>query len=53
VDWIENQHGKAYVEDRNAYRADVLVDTPRVGSKHLRKQKDGVWTDTLLAPPRT
>lgn len=52
VDWIENQHGKAYVEDHYGHRVDVYVVTPRVGSKYLRTKKDGVWTDNLLALPR-
>jgi Protein of unknown function (DUF3892) len=52
VDWIENQNGKAYVEDSSGHRVDVYVVTPRMGSKYLRTKKDGVWTNNLLALPR-
>jgi hypothetical protein len=52
VGWIENQHGKAYVEDQQGHRADVHVVTPGSGAKYLRTKSDGVWTDNLLALPR-
>jgi hypothetical protein len=52
VDWIENQHGKAYVEDRYGHRADVGVVHPKVEPKYLRTHRDGVWTDDLLALPK-
>jgi len=52
VSWIEDEHGKAYVEDRTGNRADVLVVTPAGGPKYLRTYADGRWTDNLLALPR-
>jgi hypothetical protein len=52
VDWIENRHGKAYVEDRLGHRVDVYVVRPGFGAKYLRTKSDGVWTNNLLALPR-
>ena len=52
VAWIENDNGKAYVEDSYGHRVDVRVVTPKYGSKYLRTYADGVWTDNLLALPR-
>jgi hypothetical protein len=52
VAWIENENGKAYVDDGLGNRADVLVVTPRYGDKYLRTYADGKWTDNLLALPR-
>jgi hypothetical protein len=51
VDWIEDDHGSAYVQNRYGDRADVGVVTPPAGSKYLRTFADGVWTDNLLALP--
>jgi len=52
VAWIENENGKAYVEDHLGHRVDVRVVVPAVGAKYLRTIADGVWTDNLLALPR-
>ncbi|HWU31705.1 MAG TPA: DUF3892 domain-containing protein [Marmoricola sp.] len=52
VAWIENENGKAYVEDAYRHRIDVEVITPRVGAKYLRTRKDGVLTDNLLYLPK-
>jgi Protein of unknown function (DUF3892) len=52
VSWIENQNGKAYVEDAHGSRGDVGVVTPAYGEKYLRSYADNVWTDNLLALPR-
>lgn len=52
VSWIENENGKAYVEDSHGNRADVGVVTPTYGQKYLRTHADGRWTDNLLALPR-
>jgi hypothetical protein len=52
VTWIEEDNGKAYVDDNRGNRADVLVVTPRYGDKYLRTYADGQWTDNLLALPR-
>lgn len=52
VAWIENQNGKAYVEDRWGNRSDVGVVVPRFGEKYLRSYANGVATDNLLALPR-
>ena len=52
VSWIEDKHGKAYVEDGPGNRADVGVITPAYGPKYLRTHADGRWTDNLLALPR-
>lgn len=52
VAWIEDESGKAYVEDARGNRADVGVVTPRSGPKYLRTHADGKWTDNLLALPR-
>jgi hypothetical protein len=52
VDWIEEENGKAYIDDQHGNRADVLVVTPAVGQKYLRTYADGKWTDNLLALPR-
>lgn len=52
VTWIEDEGGKAYAEDGAGNRADVAVITPQHGSKYLRTQADGRWTDNLLALPR-
>lgn len=51
VSWIENDNGKAYVEDRWGNRSDVGVVTPKYGEKYLRTYADRVWTDNLLALP--
>lgn len=51
VFWIENENGKAYVDD-GGNRVDVGVVTPSSGPKYLRTHADGVWTDNLLALPR-
>lgn len=52
VAWIENDNGKAYVEDRWGNRSDVGVVTPTRGEKYLRTHADGVWTNNLLSLPR-
>lgn len=52
VAWVENDNGKAYVEDAAGNRADVGVVKPKVGDKYLRTHADGQWTDNLLALPR-
>jgi len=52
VSWIEDDNGKAYTEDGQGNRADVLVVTPAHGEKYLRTHADGRWTDNLLALPR-
>ena len=52
VDWIENENGKAYVEDAAGNRADVGVVKPAHGAKYLRTHADGKWTNNLLALPR-
>ncbi|WP_163511580.1 DUF3892 domain-containing protein [Fodinicola acaciae] len=52
VAWIEQKHGKAYVEDAYSKRADVGVVTPTRGEKYLRTHADGIWTDNLLALPQ-
>jgi hypothetical protein len=52
VSWIENDDGKAYVDDGRGNRADVGVVIPRYGDKYLRTHADGKWTDNLLALPR-
>lgn len=51
VSWIENDGGKAYVEDAQGHRADVAVIAPSHGEKYLRTHADGVWTDNLLSLP--
>ncbi|MEU7868030.1 DUF3892 domain-containing protein [Dactylosporangium sp. NPDC049140] len=52
VAWIEEENGKAYVEDASGNRADVGVVKPASGAKYLRTHADGKWTDNLLALPR-
>ncbi len=52
VAWIEDENGKAYVDDGRGSRADVRVVTPQRGNKYLRTWADGRWTDNLLALPR-
>lgn len=52
VAWIENEDGKAYVQDHAGHRVNVEVVTPAYGAKYLRTYADGVWTDNLLALPR-
>ncbi|WP_216213067.1 DUF3892 domain-containing protein [Amycolatopsis aidingensis] len=52
VSWIEDENGKAFVEDGNGNRADVGVVTPSTGPKYLRTHANGRWTDNLLALPR-
>lgn len=52
VAWIEDQNGKAYVEDGRGHGVNVLVVSPRVGPKYVRTYADGLWTDNLLALPR-
>ncbi|MBC6450866.1 DUF3892 domain-containing protein [Actinokineospora xionganensis] len=52
VAWIQDEGGKAYVEDARGNRADVGVVTPAVGQKYLRTRADGKWTNNLLALPR-
>ena len=51
VAWIEDEGGKAYVEDTHG-RVDVGVVKPTHGPKYLRTYADGRWTDNLLALPR-
>jgi hypothetical protein len=52
VSWIENENGKAYVDDGRGNRADVGVVSPPGRDKYLRTHADGQWTDNLLALPR-
>lgn len=52
VEWIENQNGKAYVEDSGGHRVNVGVVTPSSGAKYLRTYADGRWTNNLLALPQ-
>ncbi|BAH47250.1 DUF3892 domain-containing protein [Rhodococcus opacus] len=52
VAWIENEDGKAYVEDARGNRVDVGVVSPARGEKYLRTYADRVWTNNLLALPR-
>ena len=52
VSWIEDENGKAYVEDASGNRADVGVVTPQSGAKYLRTHADGKWTNNLLSLPR-
>lgn len=52
VAWIENEDGKAYVEDAGGNRADIGVITPTRGEKYLRTYADRVWTNNLLALPQ-
>lgn len=51
VSWIEDENGKAYVEEAGG-RVDVLVVTPTTGPKYLRTYADGVWANNLLELPR-
>lgn len=51
VSWIENDNGKAYVEDTQGNRVEVGVVTPTRGDKYLRTYADGVWTNNLLSLP--
>jgi hypothetical protein len=52
VHWIEDDHGKAFVEDQYGNHVEVGVVTPLSGPKYLRTHVDGVPTDNLLALPR-
>jgi hypothetical protein len=52
VAWIEDQNGKAYVEDGQGNRADVGVVKPVTGPKYLRTYADGNWNNNLLSLPR-
>ncbi|MBF6276389.1 MULTISPECIES: DUF3892 domain-containing protein [Nocardia] len=53
VAWIENEDGKAYVEQPPAPRAWVHVVTPGGGrAKYLQTKSDGVWSNNLLSLPR-
>lgn len=51
VDFIENQHGKAFV-DEGGYRVDVYVRTPASGPKFLQTYADGRWQNNLLSLPQ-
>jgi hypothetical protein len=51
VAWIEDDNGKAYVEEAGR-RVDVLVVTPATGPTYLRTHADGVWANNLLELPR-
>lgn len=51
VDWIENQNGKAYVEE-HGHRVNVGVVTPSSGAKYLRTYADGCWSNNLLSLPQ-
>jgi hypothetical protein len=51
VGWIENQGGKAFV-DEGGYRVDVYVRTPAYGEKYLQTAADGRWQNNLLALPK-
>jgi hypothetical protein len=50
VDWIENQDGKAYV-DEGGHRVNVYVRTPATGPKYLQTASDGHWANNLLSLP--
>ena len=52
VAFIEDQSGKAYVDDQYGHRADVAVVAPSYGLKYLRTHADGSWTNNLLALPQ-
>ncbi|WP_433081602.1 DUF3892 domain-containing protein [Dactylosporangium sp. CA-052675] len=52
VAWIENQNGKAYVEDAQHHRVDVHVIAPYGRPKYLRTKADGIETNNLLYLPR-
>jgi hypothetical protein len=49
VDWVTNQGGRGYVQDKDGNKAYVKVvnATP----PYLQTQIDGIWTDNLLALP--
>ena len=49
VDWIKNKNGQGYVRDSRGDQAWVKVVEGR--TPYLRTQKDGIWTDNLLALP--
>jgi hypothetical protein len=49
VDWIKNKGGSAYVLDAQGDKAAVRVVEAQ--PPYLRTQKDGIWTDNLLALP--
>lgn len=51
VNWIENEDGKAHVEDAAGNRAEVGVVEPAHGAKYLRTYADGKWTNNLLSLP--
>lgn len=51
VTWIEDDNGKAYVEE-GGHRIDVGVVSPTSGPKYLRTYADGYWTNNLLSLPR-
>ena len=50
IAWIENQDGKAYV-DEGGHRVNVYVRTPASGTKFLQTYADGRWENNLLALP--
>jgi hypothetical protein len=52
VAWIEDENGKAYVEDNHGHHVDVKVVVPQQGPKYLRTYADGIPTDNLLYLPR-
>ena len=49
VAWIEDENGKAYVQDDHGNRVDVGVVTPAIGPKYLRTYADGIGTNNLLS----
>lgn len=52
VSFIEDQDGKAYVEDSQGHRVDVGVVTTEWGAKYLRTHADGYYSNNLLVLPK-
>jgi len=49
VDWVKNKGGSGYVLDSSGDKAWVKV--VEASPPYLQTQKDGIWTDNLLALP--
>lgn len=51
IAWMENENGKAYVEDRFGHRADVGVVKPTYGAKYLAPTQMGYGRTTCFRFP--
>jgi hypothetical protein len=49
--WIKDNNGQAYVEDKSSDKAYVGTRENEAGTKYIQTYSDGIWNDNLLALP--